>query len=131
MNNELLEEKAQLYALGLLPEADREGFEAQIHEDRATQALVHGYQELVELDASSDEEHTPSFQVYAGIMDQIDESREEERNAGLSTHSAKLVPFVTWGGWAVAACVAAVFGLGLIGPGGGGTSQSDIVVNKI
>jgi len=129
MNNELLEEKAQLYALGLLPESEREEFETQIRDDRATQGLVHDYQRIVELDASSDES-TPSFQVYAGIMDEIDESRSEPL-AGTKEGSSKLVSFVTWGGWAVAACMVAVFGLGLVGPGKRSAGGSDIVVNNL
>lgn len=131
MNNELLEEKAQLYALGLLPESEKGAFEAQVREDRSIQALVHDYQQVAELDAS-DEEHEPSFQVYAGIMDEIDSdrsSRAEEANSESS--GSKLVSFLAWGGWAVAACVATVFGLGWLGSGSNATSQSDIVVNNL
>lgn len=131
MNNELLEEKAQLYALGLLPESEREAFEALVREDRATQALVHDYQQLAELDASSSESQAPSFQVYAGIMDEIDASRAQEPEEASQPVASKLASFVTWGGWAAAACVAAVFGLGLVGSGSGVASQSDIVVNNL
>lgn len=130
MNNELLEEKAQLYALGLLPQSERSDFETQIREDRSTQALVHDYQQLLELDASS-EERSPSFQVYAGIMDEIDESPESAPLEGAARQGSKIASFVAWGGWAVAACVVAVFGLGLIGSGGSSSAQSDIVVNNL
>ncbi|MBK1879487.1 anti-sigma factor domain-containing protein [Pelagicoccus mobilis] len=130
MNNELLEEKAQLYALGILPESEKEEFENRIREDRATQALVHEYQQLTEFDASGDERN-PSFQVYAGIMDEIDDSRSSVSEAPERKAASPLVSFFAWGGWAAAACVAAVFGAGLLGPGNSPEGESDIVVNNL
>lgn len=130
MNNELLEEKAQLYALGLLPESEIEDFETQVQEDRALQATVHDYQRLAELDASG-EERTPSFQVYAGIMDQIDGTASKAGPAAGEGGSAKLLSFAAWGGWGVAACLALMVGFGIVGTDPAPAEQSDIVVNNL
>lgn len=128
MNNELIEEKAQLYALGILPESEQEEFENQVREDRELQALVHGYQKLGELDAVPGRREPP-FQAYASIMEQIDapaRSRQGKRPSG-----SKLASFVTWGGWATAACAALAFGLSIFSEQEGAAAKSDIVLNNL
>ncbi|EDY81640.1 hypothetical protein VDG1235_1258 [Verrucomicrobiia bacterium DG1235] len=130
MNKELIEEKAQLYALGTLPDEEVEDFEAQIRSDRETQGLVHEYQRLAELDASSGEAEPP-FHAFAHIMEEIDGGVAGQGATAPTGSGNKLVSFVTWGGWAVAACAVAVLGLGLFDEGGGESAESDIVLNNL
>ncbi len=131
MNNELIEEKAQLYALGMLPEAEQEEFETQIRADRELQALVHDYQRLGELDASPGRADPP-FQAYSQIMEEIDAVQAADlRAAETESSKSKLVAFVTWGGWATAACATLAFGISLVGGNGGAKAQSDIVLNNL
>lgn len=128
MNNELIEEKAQLYALGILPESEKEEFENQIREDRELQSLVHEYQRIGELTASPTTAE-PSFQAYSRIMEEIDGPPESTEPAP-AAHS-KLVSFAAWGGWATAACAAVALGVTLFGGKGNAVTQSDIVLNNL
>lgn len=131
MNNELIEERAQLYVLGILPESEQEEFENQIRADRELQVLVHKYQRLGELDASP-AAMDPPFQAYSRIMEEIEGTQGERvGNSSEGASSSKLLAFVTWGGWATAACAALVFGLGLFGGKGESGSKSDIVLNNL
>lgn len=130
MNNELIEEKAQLYALGMLPEVEREEFETQIRTDRGLQALVHDYQQLGELDASPSL-MDPPFQMYSRIMEEIDGAQTRTRESQDKSSMGTLVAFVTWGGWAAAACTAFALGLSFLGGKSGEKSQSDIVLNNL
>lgn len=130
MNNELIEEKAQLYALGMLPEVEREEFETQIRTDRGLQALVHDYQQLGELDASPSL-MDPPFQMYSRIMEEIDGAQARTRESQDKSSMGTLVAFVTWGGWAAAACTAFALGLSFLGGKSGEKSQSDIVLNNL
>ncbi|MBC2607240.1 anti-sigma factor domain-containing protein [Pelagicoccus albus] len=124
MNNELIEEKAQLYALGILPESEVEEFETQIKSDRQLRDLVHEYQRLTELDLYQGKDEAP-FHVYSKVMEQLDGPKQsEKRNLNLSQA-------LSWGGWAVAACVAAVMWLGGASGGQVGETSSDIVVNNL
>lgn len=127
MNNELIEEKAQLYALGILPESEREEFENQVREDRELQSLVHEYQRLGELSATP-VTSAPSFQAYSRIMEEIDGPSAAQQGNG---SASKLVSFVTWGGWATAACAAVALGVSLFGGKGDAVAHSDIVLNNL
>lgn len=130
MNNELIEEKAQLYALGSLPEAEQEEFENRVREDRDLQALLHEYQRLQELDATP-ASVGPSFQSYAEIMEKIDAPEAAAALPEAKRTHPKLLSFAAWGGWATAACatlaLAASFFLGQNDAGG----RSDIVLNNL
>lgn len=124
MNNELIEEKAQLYALGILNEDEVEDFESQIREDRELRDLVFEYQRLSELDFEG-EQQDPPFHVFSQIMEKVDPvtSKPEKK--------PKVVRFVSWGGWAVAACTVAVFGLGLLDWKKEPAGNSDIVLSHL
>lgn len=130
MNSETLEEKAQLYAFGMLPESEREEFEASIRSDRDIQKLVFEYQQLAELDVSSSNRE-PSFQLYSNIMEEIDGAPSAKSSESQAKRDSKLVPFLTWGGWAAAACAVAVFGLGLLSPTENRENGSDIVLSNL
>ncbi len=130
MNNELIEEKAQLYALGILPESERKEFENQVREDRELQTLVHEYQRLGELHASP-ASAAPSFQAYSRIMEEIDGPSQARGNRLGKAGNSKLVSFMAWGGWAAAACAALVFGMSFFGGKGRSEAHSDIVLNNL
>ncbi|MDQ8184699.1 anti-sigma factor [Pelagicoccus sp. SDUM812002] len=127
MNNELIEEKAQLYALGILPESEKKEFESKVREDRELQSLVHEYQRLVELEARPARAE-PSFQTYSQVMEEIDGASEPHT---ASATGSTLVSFATWGGWAAAACAALALMISYFGAKGGVNTQSDIVLNNL
>lgn len=122
MNKELIEEQAQLYSLGILPEAEREEFEKRIREDNETRALVHEYQLLSELEAEP-ASMDPPFQVYSRVMETIEGTASPQKG--------KLASFVTWGGWAAAACAAVALGASFLGGSGETSVTSDIVLNNL
>lgn len=111
MNNEIKQEKALLYALGTLPEEEIEEFEALIKSDRELQSLVHELQLLNELEVAECESVEPPFQVYSRIMATIEESKGGGATSveQTSSNSNKIVSFLTWSGWAAAACFAIIF----------------------
>lgn len=128
MNKEILEEKAQLYALGTLPDDELEAFESQIRSDRETQSLVHEYQKVMERDALPGKE-APSFRVYSTIMEQLEETPAKSSPEIRGKRSA-LVTIGSWAGWAAAACFAIVFVVKGVAPRAVG-SNSDIVLNEL
>lgn len=132
MNREILEEKAQLYALGTLPEEEMSEFEAHVRSDRETQQLVHDYQRVMELDARVETEEPP-FHAFASIMKQIeskDVATQPSHSDSQSALGSKLVSFVSWSGWAAAACMAFVLAWSVLGPKDR-QSRSDIVLNEL
>ncbi len=131
MNNELIEEKAQLYALGILPESEKEEFENRVRQDRELQSLVHEYQRLGELDALPGT-LAPPFHAYSRIMEEIEAPQAAVADStSRSASRSKLVAFVTWGGWATAACAALAFGLSIWGGKSAAAPKSDIVLNNL
>lgn len=132
MNREILEEKAQLYALGTMPEEELGEFEDRIREDRETQALVHEYQRVVEIDLRGGRQEPP-FHVYAEVMKRIDSNDatpRETETEGAPAKAGTLVSILSWSGWAAAACMALVFVLGGVGQRAE-RSSSDIVLNEL
>ncbi len=137
MNNEELQEKALQYALGTLPSAEIEGIEARLHSDAALQRSVHEWQRVNEADALECEPAEPSFHTFTQIMSRID--AEEKTAEPTPTRKGVVIPFVTWSGWAAAACVAVVFGLGVLDDPAGESAnidgvrgyESDIVLSDL
>lgn len=128
MNKELGEQKAQLYALGILPESEREEFEAWIREDSETRALMHEYQSLMELERTTSA-NEPSFRTYSRIVAEI----EEAPPSGPAYRTGKSIGRVSlaWGGWAAAACTALFLGWGQWGYVKPESVAGDIVLNDL
>lgn len=122
MNKELVEEQAQLYALGILPGSEREEFERRIREDSETRALVHEYQFLTELDAEA-ARIDPPFQVFSQVMETIE--------GAASLRKSKRTPLLAWSGWAAAACAAVALGASFFSGPGDLPASSDIVLNNL
>lgn len=111
MNKENIQEKAVQYAVGTLPEEELEQFEAHLRDDRELQTAVHEWQTINEMSALDCPQVEPSFRVYSELMQRIDqEEAAENENQTEVSDEGKLIPFWSWGGWAVAACAAVVFG---------------------
>ncbi len=133
MNSEILEDKALLYALGTLPGDEVEEFEEMLKRDGDLRALVHESQRLMELDAKSEDSSEPPFHLLSNIMAGIEgetETASPARNPS-STGSSRVVSFLAWGGWSVAAALAVVFGAGLLVDSGSESAKPDIVVNEL
>ncbi|MDQ8204262.1 anti-sigma factor [Pelagicoccus sp. SDUM812003] len=134
MNREQREEYALLYALGSLPEDETEAFEKEASEDRELQRLIHENQRLQEEWVRECEPVEPPFQSYSRIMSEIDSDRTRkapsEKELRPEAPVRRVVPFLNWGGWAAAACVALVFSVLRFG-NGGADLRSDIVLNNL
>lgn len=138
MNKEELQEKALQYALGTLPDIELEDIESQLVKDRELQTAVHEWQRVNEEDAFECEPVEPPFHIYSSIMSCVDASNSGEA-ARKSNRKLSMAHFVTWGGWAAAACFALIF-VGSIdwGPQQSGPaavlakgSESDIILNDL
>lgn len=137
MNNEDTQDKALLYAFGALPEDESEAAERELRADPELRDLALDCQRLVELDARAAPQHGAPFHAYAKIMERIegDPAASPARSAAapaLAPRAArsKIVPFLSWGGWAAAACAFVALGLTLMQDRAGGPS-SEIVVNEM
>ncbi len=136
MNKEEIQEKALQYALGTLPESEIPHFESQLKTDRELQMAVHDWQRVNEADALECEQIEPSFQIYSNIMSNLDTSRSKNAASEVKGNSP-LINFLSWGGWAAAACLTLFFSLS---PERGGNpqlarfmdgSESDIVLSDL
>ena len=117
-----------LYSLGTLPEEEREDFESLVRSDRELRSLVHENQTLNELIATECRSVEPPFQAYAKIMREIEGAAKAEAAfpvEAAARERGRLVSFVSWSGWAAAACVAVAFAFLEA------ANVSDIVVNNL
>ncbi|MCH6255479.1 anti-sigma factor [Puniceicoccaceae bacterium K14] len=141
MSEEYLEEKAVQYALGTLPEDEMAEFESSLLADRELQDLVHGFQEVNEFGAKQAKQAEVPFQLYSRVMGEIDAEIEEAEENSLSESSKaqpKIVQFVSWGGWAAAACLLLVLGLKAFDPTSaspsnepGNLARADILLSEL
>lgn len=132
MNREIIEEMATLYALGTLPEAEMESFETLIRSDRSVQQLVHECQRLNEFDARDGDMVEPPFQSYSRIMSRIDEAVAPKVEAPVAAPAkSRIVPFLAWSGWGLAACAAIALGVSIFGGKPAGSANADIVLNNL
>ncbi len=138
MNKYELQEKALQYALGTLPESEVENIESQLMADRELRIAVHEWQRVNEADALECERVEPSFHVYSNIMSNLDTGRSFG-TANDGKRKSPMIAFLSYGGWAAAACLAVLF---VLSSNEGGTasseksrlaegSQSDIVLNDL
>jgi len=111
MNKEEKREKAFLYAYGAMTDDESKLFEEKVREDRELQEESYAWQKVNEQAILDLEEEELPFQSYASIMGRINE--EEAKTAPSNGGRGNLVSFISWSGWAVAACAALVFALNL------------------
>lgn len=116
MNDEYLEEKAAQYALGTLPEQELADFEERLKEDRELQDLVHSFQTVNELAASESKAMDVPFHLYSKIMAEVDRDGSDTvvslQDPQAAARPSSLLRFVSWAGWAAAACFLVMLGLG-------------------
>lgn len=131
MNKEVIEEKAMLYALGTMPRSEVKEFEEQIRNDSGIQDLVHQSQLINELDAKESPPVDVPFQTYSKTMTKIDQLRRiAPPPAGEEPRRGVLVSVLAWSGWAAAACLGVVAGMGVFSEKDL-SSESDIVLNNL
>jgi|GEM_PF-589906 len=113
MNKEEIQEKAFMYACGALADEERDSFEDEIRGNRDVQEEAYAWQKVNEQAVLDVEQADLPFHSYAGIMKRIDaeEAQGEEEVKASASKRNTLVSFVSWSGWAVAACAAIVFAM--------------------
>ncbi len=135
MNKEELQEKALQYALGTLPETELSEMESQLLTDRDLQTAVHEWQRVNEADALECEQLEPSFQIYSNVMSNLDTS-SAKATTDRGSRKTPIVNFLSWGGWAAAACIAVLFVFAVSREGSqvarlADGSESDIVLSDL
>ncbi|MEZ5274814.1 MAG: hypothetical protein R3F07_00375 [Opitutaceae bacterium] len=104
MIDEVTNDLAMQYALGILPKKQVPDFESQLRVDGELQDLVSEYQQINEWDARESPPAAPPVDGYSGILEQLAFGEVEP-----ATSRSRIVPFLGWAGWGLAACFAVAF----------------------
>ena len=104
MIDEVTNDLAMQYALGILPRKQVPDFESQLRVDGELQDLVSEYQQINEWDARESPLAAPPVDGYSGILEQLAFGVVEP-----ASHRSKMIPFLGWAGWGLAACFATAF----------------------
>jgi anti-sigma-K factor RskA len=104
MIDQEINDSAIQYALGILPRKQVPDFESQLRTDPALQDLVSEYQQINEWDARESAVVQPPVDGYSRILERLASGAVNP----VPTRS-KVVPFLGWAGWGLAASFAAAF----------------------
>jgi len=104
MIDQVTNDLAVQYALGILPRKQVPEFESHLKGDAELQDLVSDIQRINEWDAAESVPVEPPIDGYSGVLEQL-----SARPMPATEARNNLIPFLGWAGWGLAACFAAAF----------------------